>query len=179
MNLNSFLIAGFCLSTVGTANIAAAREIQVTIHMIDQQGIGQSLGTIKIEDTNYGLLLTPNLENIPPGIHGFHVHENPNCNAGTKDGKIVPGLLAGGHYDPNNTQSHQGPYGNGHLGDLPPLIANQQGIATLPILAPRLKESDLQGRSLIVHFHGDNFSDIPEKLGGGGGRLACGIIQGE
>lgn len=67
--------------------------------------------------------------------------------------------------------------GNVHLGDLPPLIANQEGIANLPILSPRLQQSDLQGRSLIIHVQGDNFADTPEKLGGGGARLACGVIE--
>ncbi len=178
MNLKYFVIAGLFVLTIAAANISTAAGIPVTIHMVNEQGIGQELGIIKAEDTNYGLLLTPDLANIPPGIHGFHLHENPSCNAGSKDGKIIPGLAAGSHYDPENTQSHEGPYGNGHLGDLPPLIANEQGIATLPILAPRLKQSDLRGHSLIVHLHGDNFSDTPEKLGGGGARIACGVIEG-
>jgi superoxide dismutase, Cu-Zn family len=29
----------------------------------------------------------------------------------------------------------------------------------------------------MVHAGGDNFSDQPEPLGGGGGRIACGIIK--
>ncbi|MRR17699.1 MAG: superoxide dismutase [Cu-Zn] SodC1, partial [Deltaproteobacteria bacterium] len=31
--------------------------------------------------------------------------------------------------------------------------------------------------SLMIHVGGDNYSDVPEKLGGGGGRLACGVVK--
>ena len=29
----------------------------------------------------------------------------------------------------------------------------------------------------MIHAGGDNFADTPEKLGGGGARLACGAIN--
>lgn len=170
------IICSFAI-TFGSPNIAHANAISVAINIIDEEGVDREIGTITAEDTDYGLLLTPNITNIPAGIHGFHVHENPSCEPGVKDGEVTPGLAAGGHYDPNNTGSHEGPYGEGHLGDLPPLIANEEGVATLPVLAPRLSQSDLAGRSLIIHSGGDNYSDRPEKLGGGGARLACGVVE--
>lgn len=176
MNLKNLVIGGFSILLIGTAKVAKAEEISIKIQMVDEQGVSQELGEINAKDTEYGLLLTPNLTNISPGIHGFHLHENPSCDPGTKDGKVSPGLAAGGHYDPELTDSHEGPYGAGHLGDLPPLVVDEQGFATLPILAPRLTQGDLTGRSLIVHLHGDNYADNPEKLGGGGARLACGVI---
>ena len=92
------------------------------------------------------------------------------------EGKVVPGLAAGGHYDPENTGKHEGPFGNGHLGDLPRLVVNKQGVANIPVVAPRLKVADLKGHSLIIHAQGDNYSDIPKPLGGGGARVACGVI---
>jgi Cu-Zn family superoxide dismutase len=52
----------------------------------------------------------------------------------------------------------------------------QDGIATYPVLAPRLKLTDLKGRSLMIHAGGDNHADHPQKLGGGGARIACGVI---
>jgi len=89
----------------------------------------------------------------------------------------VAALAAGGHYDPLQTNKHEGPYGNGHLGDLPALYADQDGKASLPIVAPRLKTTDVRGRSLMIHAGGDNYADVPEKLGGGGSRMACGVIE--
>lgn len=122
--------------------------------------------------------MTPDLSGLPAGAHGFHIHTNPDCGLAEKDGKIVPSLAAGGHFDPFNTGSHEGPYSEeGHLGDLPPLFVEADGTATIPVLAPRLETAFIHGRSLMVHLHGDNFSDDPAPLGGGGPRLACGIIE--
>jgi len=150
----------------------------VTIHQLQADGVGPAVGTVTLNDTPYGLLLTPDLTGLPPGLHGFHVHVNPNCGPAIKDGKPVPGLAAGGHYDPAHTGRHRGPYNPaGHLGDLPPLYVAPDGRATLPVLAPRLRAADLAGRSLMIHAHGDNFSDQPAPLGGGGARLACGVVE--
>ncbi|MEM1311353.1 MAG: superoxide dismutase family protein, partial [Cyanobacteria bacterium P01_H01_bin.153] len=54
---------------------------------------------------------------------------------------------------------------------------DETGNATVPVLAPRLTIEMVKGRSLIVHRNGDNFSDDPKPLGGGGPRLACGVID--
>ena len=87
----------------------------------------------------------------------------------------MAGLAAGGHYDPLNTKQH-GPWGEGHLGDLPALYADVKGGVGQAQLAPRLKLSDVLGRSLVIHEKGDNYSDKPLPLGGGGARIACGVI---
>jgi Cu-Zn family superoxide dismutase len=156
---------------------AQAEEVTVSMHVIDASGIGAEIGTVTAATSPYGTILTPNLRGLAPGLHGFHVHQNPSCAPAEKDGKTVAGLAAGGHYDPANTGHHAGPYGDGHLGDLPPLYVDGNGNATLPVLAPRLKVSDLKGRSLMIHAGGDNYSDEPQKLGGGGARVACGIVE--
>jgi Cu-Zn family superoxide dismutase len=156
---------------------AQAEEQVVQIHLIDDAGIGKAIGTVEASSSQYGTILTPNLSGLAPGLHGFHVHQNPNCGPGEKEGKKVPGLAAGGHYDPAGTGTHKGPYGNGHLGDLPALYVDADGKATHPVLAPSLKVSDLKGRALMIHAGGDNYSDYPEKLGGGGARVACGMVK--
>jgi Cu-Zn family superoxide dismutase len=128
----------------------------------------QKLGTIEFRDTPYGLLVTPNLQNLPTGLHGFHIHEHPDCGDHA--------LKAMGHLDPKQTGKHLGPYAEGHLGDLPVLVVDDKGQANTPILAPRLKTSDIKNHAVMVHAGGDNYSDEP-KLGGGGERIGCGIIK--
>ena len=166
------MIAILCLG-----GIVYAGDVVVTMHTTTGSGTGEAIGTITITSTPYGTLFTPALKGLSPGLHGFHVHEKPACGPAEKDGKMVPGLAAGGHYDPAGTGRHEGPYGNGHLGDLPALYVDQQGVADHPVLAPRIKISDLSGRSLMIHAGGDNYSDSPEKLGGGGARIACGVVE--
>jgi len=93
-----------------------------------------------------------------------------------KDGSVAAGIAAGHHNDPAATGKHEGPNGTGHLGDLPVLAVDERGSATSAVIAIRLKMEDLKGRSLMIHAGGDNYSDLPEKGGGGGARIACGVI---
>ena len=58
-----------------------------------------------------------------------------------------------------------------------PRFSWMAGVANNPVLAPRLKMADLRGRSLMIHAGGDNHADHPAPLGGGGPRVACGVIQ--
>jgi superoxide dismutase, Cu-Zn family len=154
-----------------------AADVVTTMNLVNEQGIGKNIGTITISEGPAGLVFTPQLSDLTPGVHGFHVHQNPDCVAGTKEGKQVPGLAAGGHYDPANTAKHEGPLGKGHLGDLPALTVGADGKATTAVTAPRLKMADVKGRSLMIHAGGDNYSDQPAPLGGGGARVACGVIK--
>ena len=157
-------------------SVPAFAEPVVTLRLVDEKGIGAEVGKVTIAESKYGLVFTPELQGLPPGLHGFHVHQNPSCEPMEKDGKMVPALAAGGHLDPAGTNRHGEPWGDGHLGDLPPLFVDAQGRATQPVLAPRLKVVDVAGRSLLVHAGGDNHSDHPAPLGGGGARVACGVI---
>lgn len=151
-------------------------QLTVAMSLTTPEGEGASIGSIRLEDSEYGLLITPELTGVPLGIHGFHVHMTPACGAAEKEGKIVPGLAAGGHFDPDQVGQHEGPYSAGHLGDLPPLFAEADGQVSVPVLAPRLTVSDVVDRALIVHAGADNFADQPMPLGGGGARFACGVI---
>jgi Cu-Zn family superoxide dismutase len=156
---------------------AAWADVTVPLNLVDEKGTGAVVGEVTISESPYGLVFTPALAGLPPGLHGFHLHENPSCAPKEKDGKSVAALAAGGHYDPAASKKHGLPWGDGHLGDLPALFVDAAGKAANPVLAPRLKISDLQGRSLMVHLGGDNHADHPAPLGGGGARLACGVIR--
>ena len=190
MSINSVMKFVRCAAVAGRFNVAAMRgaavvvlavgfagwngspaaqsempSLTVDIHATDS---GMRLGTVLIEDTADGIRFTPNLSGLTAGEHGFHVHVNPDCG--------MTGQNAGGHYDPANTGRHEGPDGDGHLGDLPRLAVDGGGGASVPVVARRVRVSDVVGRSLMVHAGGDNYSDMPAALGGGGARVACGVI---
>jgi superoxide dismutase, Cu-Zn family len=129
---------------------------------------GKSLGYVQAVDTHHGILLTPHVFGLSPGLHGMHIHENPSCENHAAD--------AGGHWDPHLTHAHLGPYADGHLGDLPAVYVDAKGNATLPVLAPNLTLKELAGHSLMIHAGADNYSDNP-SMGGGGERFACGVIS--
>ncbi|ABM26583.1 superoxide dismutase, copper/zinc binding [Shewanella sp. W3-18-1] len=165
------------LSILLLSGTAFSQESQVTMELLNAEG-NTPIGTISLNDSEFGLVLTPNLSSLTPGVHGFHVHQTGNCEPVTKDGKTVLGGGAGGHYDPDNTGKHGTPWStDNHKGDLPPLYVDEHGKATTAVLAPRLKVNDVKGKSLMVHVGGDNHSDHPAPLGGGGARMACGVIK--
>lgn len=152
-----------------TAQKITPPPITVSMYATTAQGIGQLMGTVTISENPYGLLFTPHLSGLPVSPHGFHIHTTPSCE--------MKGMAANGHLDPININKHLGPYGSGHLGDLPALYVNADGTATIPVLAPRLKDlATVRNHALMIHEGGDNYSDTPEKLGGGGGRMICGVI---
>lgn len=155
---------------------AQAGDLSVTMNLVSSDGVEKPIGTVTIAESAHGLVFTPDLKGLKPGLHGFHVHEHPSCAPKLKDGKKVPALAAGGHYDPGKTGRHGTAWGDGHLGDLPGLFVAANGDASYPVLAPRLKLKDVRGRSLIIHEGGDNHADHPAPLGGGGARVACGLI---
>jgi len=149
---------------------------QIAMYGLTEKGTGKQMGTITAKRTPYGVLFEPQLTGLSSGIHGFHLHENADCGPSEKAGKVTPGGAAGGHFNPLSG-NHRGPYRMGHLGDLPALYANENSEVTVPVLAPRLEFGDLKGHALIIHKGGDNYSDQPESLGGGGARVACGTIE--
>lgn len=162
------------LASAGFAQAAQTVELKLA----GPDGPGKSIGTISIEQNPYGTLLKPDLKDLPPGVHGFHLHQNPSCGPAEENGKPVPAGAAGGHWDPSSSNAHKGPYDDsGHRGDLPALYVGADGKASYPVLAPRLKVADFKGHALMVHAGADNHSDHPEKLGGGGARVACGVVQ--
>lgn len=162
----TLLIATFLLCT----SVSAA-ELNVPMHKVSKDGkSGLLIGMINLKDTQYGLLITPYLHHLKTGFHGFHVHAKSSC--------ADNGMAAGGHFDPMHTGKHLGPYSDkGHLGDLPRLYVNESGDSIVPMLAPRLSLEKIRHHALMIHADGDNYSDFPKKLGGGGARVACSVIK--
>lgn len=149
-----------------------AAERLLTLHRIDASGTHEPLGTLLLEDTAEGLRIVPDLQGLPPGEHGFHLHALGSCDPGNGDDGPVAGLAAGGHWDPDGSGHHLGPDGPGHRGDLSRLVVGADGHALAPVRAPRLTVADVSGKALIVHAGGDTYTDTP-PLGGGGARVAC------
>ncbi|MGE5659198.1 MAG: superoxide dismutase family protein [Actinomycetota bacterium] len=112
----------------------------------------------------------------PNSRHGIHIHEVGTCQPDF--------TAAGGHFDP-------GPFGQSnpdsnhpfHMGDLPNLVANAQGVATLEHITSRISLSpgpltlfDDNGSAIIIHGNEDR-GTTGVQGGSGGPRSACGPIQ--
>lgn len=102
------------------------------------------------------------------GTYGIHVHEKGSC--------IMPTLeSAGPIFDPTGSKPH-GPQNRDHkLGDLPNLVANEEGIVDSRYVVRGMKVADLIGRSVVVHRYADDYHTQPE--GNSGDRMSCGVIK--
>lgn len=169
-------VAALALTATGFAY--ADLSYTVKMNLIDANGNGKAIGEIVVTpgQQGKGVALAPSLSGLPPGDHGFHVHQNPSCAAAMKDGKMEPGEAAGPHYDPGTTGKHAGPAGAGHKGDLPVLKVDANGKAGAALATNNLTWQELKGRSLMIHAGGDTYGEPPAN-GGGGARIACGVIQ--
>jgi Cu-Zn family superoxide dismutase len=171
------LAAAACLAC--GAGLAGAAELKAEMHKVTATGSGDAVGTVTITDGSGGAATKTALKGLPAGRHGLHIHQNGSCEPATPaGGQPVPAGAAGGHYDPQNSGKHEGPQGSGHLGDLPVLEIGADGAANATLTAPHLKDvASLKGKSVMIHAGGDNYSDQPAPLGGGGARIACGVLQ--
>ncbi len=180
MSRDKFVIAVVSGSLLAFASVARADEVNVEMREINARGVWDVVGSVKATDTGDGLVLAIALTDLPGGAHGFHLHENGNCGPGSTASGVAAGMAAGGHYDPNNTGRHMGPSARGHLGDLPVIFIQTDEDGGVPysgtLVAPHLKVSDMRGRALVIHKDGDNYADEPKPNGGGGDRLACGVV---
>jgi len=158
------LVLGLAACATPSPTAVASAELQAT------RGNAVS-GTLQFSQTGNAVTVTGEVRGLKPGAeHGFHVHEKGDCSSGD-------GVSAGGHFNP--TGASHGHHGHGHVGDLPVLQADAQGVAHLNFTTTSLSLTDpatsVVGRGLIVHRDPDDYTTQP--TGNSGPRVACGVIR--
>lgn len=113
MKLRQIIATGSLFSVVAGGGAIADKQI-VQVDKLSAEDIGASVGNITFKNSHHGISVTPNLHSLPHGNHAFHIHKNPDYGPGLKkDGKMVAGQKAGGHYEPSGT-GHGHKHGHGH-----------------------------------------------------------------
>ena len=125
-------------------------------------------GTVSFKQVGKDLAVSVSLQNVPPGKHGFHIHEKGDCSDN--------GKAAGGHYNPMSvthgflpTDGHE----KAHSGDMGNIDIAEDGTGKLELTLPSLNLSDVSGLAVILHEKVDDFG---QPTGNAGGRIGCGII---
>ena len=128
-------------------------------------------GAVTFTQTGSKVRVIAEVSGLAPGAHGFHLHDKGDCSA-------PDGTSAGGHFNPGGKPHGNPEQAEHHAGDMPQLIANAAGVATMTAYLDGLTISEganaIVGRSVIVHAAPDDFKTQP--TGNSGARQACGVI---
>jgi Cu-Zn family superoxide dismutase len=115
-----------------------------------------------------GLRLTIWVHDLPPGVHGMHLHEGGLCDPPAFAG-------AGAHWNPaGRKHGHQNPEGP-HAGDLGNLTVKADGKGSAEaLIAKGTMGPTPSGLAIVIHAKPDDEKTDPS--GNSGDRIACGII---
>ena len=96
-------------------------------------------------------LIKLDLYNLPPGVHGFHIHEFADLRNKC--------MSLGSHYNPFNKRHGDLNAPENHLGDLGNIVVDAQGRCNATIIVnylPLSGEHSVIGRSIVIHSGKDD-----------------------
>jgi superoxide dismutase, Cu-Zn family len=140
-----------------------------------QDAQGKEVGTATFTEADGGVKLAVEVQGLPPGQHGIHVHGVGKCEA-------PEFKSAGPHFNPSHKQHGlENPAGH-HAGDMANLTVGPDGTgkltATLSGATLGAGPGSLlgaEGTALVVHAGPDDEKTDP--AGNSGARIACGVVK--
>lgn len=155
-----------------TACAATASAKTLTAELHGTAADSQISGEVQFHEVDGGVKVLAHVEGVPPGLHGFHVHEKGDCGDG--------GKAAGGHFNPdghNHGDAVKDGIGAAHAGDLGNIEVGADGKGSLEKTVKGLTldsgKYGVAGRSVILHEKTDDFG---QPTGNAGGRIGCAEI---
>lgn len=128
-------------------------------------------GTVVLTQLSNGNVeVKVDLTGVPPGVHGFHIHEKGDCGDN--------GSAAGGHFNPAATEHGAPAAMPHHAGDFGNVTAGATGevhtrFTTRSVTVDPGTNSAV-GRAIILHANPDDL--VTQPTGNAGGRIACGVV---
>lgn len=157
------------------AQETVSAEGSVSVNMINREEA--EVGTVTINSTPSGMLhVIVEMTDLPPGAHGFHIHETGQCDPASGFES------AGGHYAGNREHGAMAE-GGPHPGDFPNVHVGQDGILKAEFFTDRVSLAeggenplmDEDGSAVMVHANADDYRSQPS--GEAGERIACGVVE--
>ncbi len=136
---------------------------------------GQKIGTAKLLAEKHGVKIEVTVSQLPPGVHGIHVH-----NVGKCEGPDF--TSAGPHLNPDAKQHGKDNPDGPHAGDLLNIEVKADGTAKAILRDTMVTLADEPnsvfhdgGTAIMIHAQEDDYKTDP--AGNSGPRIACGVIQ--
>ncbi len=161
-----------CLAAGCTTMQTPVAETIATAPLISSEGMATGTALLLARDSS--IYISIEATGLSAGEHGFHLHQTGKC--------LAPAFkTAGGHLNPDE-KSH-GLYApdGAHLGDLPNLVASNDGKGSVETVLVGTRDTllanifDGDGTSVIIHADPDDYMTDPS--GNAGQRVICGVFE--
>lgn len=157
----------------GSAEMNSAEADSARANIVDARGVG--IGAVIVTGRDDGVALEGALIGLPPGEHGFHIHETGSC-------ELPIFESAGSHVADGSAHGFDVADGP-HPGDLRNLVVGADSTATVDqtndlvtLRGGSVELLDGDGSALVIHAGPDDYTTQPS--GGSGEPIACGVIEG-
>lgn len=156
-----------------TAAFGQAKKQSAYADIMNAQG--QKIGTAVLTQSAGGVHIDLNVSQLPPGVHGIHVHAVGKC-----EGPDF--TTAGGHFNPTMKMHGKDNPAGPHAGDLMNIGVDDKGNTKASLVTSSVTLGDGPnsafhegGSALVIHAKEDDYKTDP--AGNSGARIACGVIQ--
>jgi len=169
------MLIGVVFSVLAVGAFAQDKPLRAIAYV---SGSGNNVhGNITFTQNKCGeaVLIEVSVVGLPPGTHGFHVHEKGDLTGGCGS--------TGSHFNPDKLD-HGAPNDPvRHVGDLGNINADESGVALTKFSDALISlggPKNIIGRGLVIHEKVDDLGRTThpdsKKTGNAGGRIACGVI---
>jgi Cu-Zn family superoxide dismutase len=169
------LIAGPSCHAAEKGNDGAAGKGKApkAVAAIESKSDSHVTGKATFREADGKVTLKIEIEGAEPGTHAIHLHEKGDCTA-------PDGTSAGGHWNPTHEDHGKWVGPSFHHGDIGNIEVGADGKGTLTLTTDLwtiggAPETDVVGKTIIVHAKADDFTTQP--TGNAGGRVGCGVVK--
>ena len=175
VSLFALLLAAGCMSSNPNDDVTSGTAMAhgpMAMAMLSPTTNQTARGMVHFTELGDGAVrVDVDLTNVPPGTHGFHVHEKGDCGNDAQN--------AGGHFNPL-MMPHGGPDADAHhAGDFGNVTADAAGNVKMSFTTHSITVGDgpksVVGHAIVLHGNADDLKSQP--AGNAGPRIACGVAE--
>jgi Cu-Zn family superoxide dismutase len=138
---------------------------------LDPSSGSTARGTVHFQNAgDRGVEVIVDLTGVPPGVHGFHVHEKGDCGNN--------GQNAGAHFNPTGMVHGAPDAVSHHGGDFGNVTADDKGEVHTRFTTHSISidgaTDGVIGRAVVLHGNPDDL--VSQPAGNAGPRIACGVV---